>query len=241
MTTPEQFDDYIKKLLEAKEQKRHQALSAEERKEIALSIGLSESDWNSLCTQAEQALERGQNHLNHHNYEEALKAFTEAEEFLKDDERTVRGLMLSYDDAFRETGADKYKVKAETKARELLNLHPSDPEAARLLSRLRKHSPKINHTSPKKKSKVKPLLIISALIAFVFFFILTFLVSEEEEVTPVKARTEIESTIQKEEKEKVKNSAERLTKDPKPDKKANSHRQEVKKPLKNLNSKRQGE
>ncbi len=130
----EKFQDHLKEIVAAGEVGGDRPLTLSELKELANSMGLSDSDWERLLEEADQNLSLAKNHLKARNYVDAVVAAdksTAINPYIKDGNSVLAQayLMQWLDDD------DPVKLqKAEFYARNELKVDANDKEALNVLS-----------------------------------------------------------------------------------------------------------
>lgn len=130
----DKFKDHVKEIVRAQERDADRPLTLEELKELALSMGLSESEWDQLLIKAEQSLNQAVAHLKVQNYTDAIQCAEEATSinpYIKDGNAI---LAQSYLKLALVDGNEELFVKAENYARMELRNDPLDGTALNVLS-----------------------------------------------------------------------------------------------------------
>ena len=130
----DKFKDHVKEIVRAQERDADRPLTLEELKELALSMGLSESEWNQLLIKAEQSLNQAVAHLKVQNYTDAIRCAEEATSinpYIKDGNAILAQAYLKL--ALVDQNEELF-VKAENYARMELRNDPLDGTALNVLS-----------------------------------------------------------------------------------------------------------
>lgn len=133
------IEAYFEKVLQIKNQRR--ALTKAELKEIALELGMSESEWKEVQQAAKEHIDRGYNFLDHHNYDDALKELRQALIVFPTNAKALYGIAHVHEQWFLAKGKKGDKNEALKFAHEALQFSPSHTEAARLISELKEKKP----------------------------------------------------------------------------------------------------
>ena len=137
--------EYINKVLKLKEDDKNPLITDEKVRSRALELMISEEEWDELLKEFREFSNRGQNHLRHNNYEDALEEFTNA---LLLNPNDINVLYLCADANYglwKERQRNSSKSQAIEYAEKCLEIYPSHDGAANIISLL-------------KKEKSKPLL-----------------------------------------------------------------------------------
>lgn len=170
----EKFKAHIKAFVEAAEggdTLEERPLTLSELKELALSMGMSESEWEGLQKKAVVHLTSAGNHLKARNFDEAI---SEAEKATAINPYLTNGnaiLAKSYQMLWLEDDNEEARKKAEYYARKELLVDPKDSSAINVLSAINKTT---KNAGKENKNKRKFLLIggiILLLFIAGYFFI----------------------------------------------------------------------
>jgi len=130
----QKFQETIKSIVDATEEQEERPLTLDELKELAISMGLTDEEWEQQLTKAKDNLKTAEMHLTARNYVDAItfadKA-TAVNPYLKNGNSILAQcyLMQWLDDG----DADK-RDKAEFYARKELKIDPNDKRAVNVLS-----------------------------------------------------------------------------------------------------------
>ncbi len=168
------FDDklnkHIDKVIALQNSKRDGMLSLEELKEVDLSLGVTEEEWEQMMQKANKEVTLAQNHFYYKNYKDA---YSTAESAASINPHLTEARVLMADAALKiyETeDDDDFLLKAETHAKEVLKHAPAENRAIEILALLNKYKSK--ETS--QRNKLFKFLLIGAgvllIILSIFFF-----------------------------------------------------------------------
>jgi LemA protein len=107
------LEDYVVKMLEVQKQQFEKPLSLDELKEIAYSVGMSESEWELSQQVMQGHLERGQGHLRNENWQDAVKELEQAVAINPFHEEGLYGLAKSHYELFKKDGKKEDQEAAE--------------------------------------------------------------------------------------------------------------------------------
>ncbi len=161
---------YIKKLLEIQEENKNKPLKLSELREIALSGGIEEFEWDEMMQQADKNVKVAQNHFFYKNYQDA---FDTAVETLNINPYHTQALIIASDAALKiyETEDDeKYLDKAELYAKEVLKHSPAEKRAFEILA-------KIDKFENKEEQEKKKKLYYSLAVGIAIFIIILGIVA----------------------------------------------------------------
>lgn len=164
------LDKHVAAILELRNQKKDQLLSTEELKEVSLSIGISEADWQEFMKEAEELLVLSKNQLQYESYKDAYES---AEKAISLNPHLVEGFGIAAKSAymlhFHENEDKNWSQIAENLADEALDRNPNDKNALEVLRNLRA-------LQRQQKKKFNPTYIyvgigaaILLVIGFIFF------------------------------------------------------------------------
>ncbi len=165
----EKFRDHIKIMLEKSEVDNDRPLTLDELKELALSMGLSDSEWNSLQKKADESLELAKNHLRVKNFLNAVESAEEATSinpYIKDGNAVLA--QAYYQLSILEKN-QTYLNKAGEFARRELVLDPMDSTALHVLSAVENQNSEGRFTT-----KLFKYLSIGGAIVLLLFLALTY-------------------------------------------------------------------
>jgi LemA protein len=177
MTT---FDDklnkHIDKVLELQNSQKEKMLTLEELKELDMSLGVSEEEWNQMMEKANKDVELAQNHFYYKNYSEA---YTTAESALSINPHLTRALVLMADSAlkiYESEDNEDFLLKAEKHAKEVLKQAPAENRAIEILSILN------TYKKEEKAQRTKIFRIIAGIVGIVLIVVVIMVWPREEKV-----------------------------------------------------------
>lgn len=174
---------YVEKMITIQRAREEEPLTDAELKEIALSVGMSEADWQASQEVLLRHLQTGDAHLRSSNWKDAQKEFDQAIALSPYNEQALHGLAKAYYELYKQTGDEKQSdLSAEYAGRALANKNTKlDASAIQLLKNLRQAS--ATHTT-KRKSRNRSILITLSLVVVVVlgsYFMLSSSVSSASE------------------------------------------------------------
>lgn len=145
-------------------------LTLSELKELAISMGLSEEEWDEMQAKAHIHLKLAQDHLKARNFNDAIADAEKATEINPYLPNSNSVLAKAYQMLWLEDEDEKAREKAEYYARKELLTDPNDQIAINVLSAINKNKKNVGSEAKTKKT----FLIIGGgilLIALLFYFI----------------------------------------------------------------------
>lgn len=140
----DKFDDFVKKILDLQKEKEEESLSEEALWDIAQAMGLQEGD---LDTAKQNYLIRGKQHLEHNNWQNAIKEFEELLTISPKNLEGTFGLALAYDGLWQQHHNETDKQQALKFANKATEISPDYKPAYKLISRLQNGSKKTHSYS----------------------------------------------------------------------------------------------
>ncbi len=131
------LEKYIQKILDIQNEEKDMPLSEIELKEIALEMGMSESDWEAIQETFNAHLTRGIGYLNYKNWDDAINELEQAIILNPNHLKVLSNLAIGYTKLWEETHNETDKEKAEYYAKKCLEINPSDDFSIRLISNLK--------------------------------------------------------------------------------------------------------
>ena len=187
------IEEYVAKMLEVQKEQFEKPLTPDELKEIAYSVGMSESEWQASQQVMEQHLRRGQGYLKNKNWEDAVYELKQATAINPYHEDALYCLALAYHELYRKTSKEVYRTEAKSAAdRALKNENNKmDSAAIALLSEIR-------NTETENKSKKKQILLkgIIALGAILILFLIVLWSSASSLNKKAKALDELQVKVE---------------------------------------------
>lgn len=145
-------------------------LNLSELKELAISMGVSEEEWDEMQAKAHVHLKLAQGHLKARNFNDAIADAEKATEINPYLPKSNSVLSKSYQMLWLEDEDEKAREKAEYYARKELLTDPNDQIAINVLSAINKYKKNMGSEAKSKKT----FLIIGGgilLIGLLFYFI----------------------------------------------------------------------
>lgn len=164
----DKFKDHIRQVVRSQERDSERPLTLDELKELALSMGLTESEWNQLLFRAEKALNQAVAHMKVQNYTDAIQSAEEATSinpYIKDGNAILAQCYLKL--ALVDANEELF-VKAENYARMELRSDPLDGTALNVLSAIEAN--KQEGRSSKKTLRLVALVGGAVLLAFLILW-----------------------------------------------------------------------
>ena len=104
------IEEYVAKMLDVQKGQFEKPLTLDELKEIAYSVGMSESEWQASQQVMEQHLRTGKGHVRNKNWQDAVTELKQAVAINPYHEEGLYNLALSYHQLYRQTGSDFFKT-----------------------------------------------------------------------------------------------------------------------------------
>jgi tetratricopeptide (TPR) repeat protein len=161
----EKFRDHLKKVVRKSQIDSDRPLTLPELRELALSMGLSDSEWDALLIKADQSLELAKSHLAVKNYLDAVESAEEATSinpYIHDGNAV---LAQSYYQLSILEKNEEFLVKAGDYARRELVIDPMDATALHILSAVEN----LNSEGRYSKKLFRYLGIGGAILLLLFF------------------------------------------------------------------------
>ena len=174
MSKPQKIHiEYVNKVLKLKEDSENPLVTDEKVRSRALELMISEEEWDELLKEFRGFSNRGQNHLRHNNYEDALEEFTNA---LLLNPNDVNVLYLCADANYglwKEKQRNSSKSEAIAYAEKCLEIYPSHDGAANIISLLKKEKSKPFLSADTRTflwKAVKKLLWTGVILGGIYFY-----------------------------------------------------------------------
>jgi len=165
----DQFEDklnkHIDKVLELQRNKEVKPLSLSELKELDLSLGMTEEEWDSMMVKAEQYVSMANSHIQYGNFIEAYKAAESAVSINPYHEQALLLMANSALGKYESDQKDEFLIKAQEHANELLKINPKQQTAIQILAKVRGH---FNTEKAQKKNILKYGAIAGIILIFIF-------------------------------------------------------------------------
>ncbi|MCU0445657.1 MAG: LemA family protein [Microscillaceae bacterium] len=182
---------YINKMLNLHSEKRDRPFTAQELKQMALDMGMSEEDWLTSQQDFEAHLKSGQGHIMYENWEDAIKELENAVAFNPNSLEAAYGLAKAYQGRWSQSNAQEDKRQAVKYAELALQLRPGHQPTLKVLDDLREEIQAVE-----KKQKTRYWLGIGALVGLGLLLFLVYtnlnnaIISRKEEVKKKWAQVE---------------------------------------------------
>lgn len=166
----EKLNKHIDKVIALQKSEQEKMLSLEELKEIDMSLGVTEEEWEQMMKKADKEVELSQNHFYYKNYGEA---YITAESAISINPYLTQALILMADSALKiyETEEeDEFLIKAEKHAKEVLKQAPAENRAIEILAILSKHKKSEKDQRSKMMKIGGGILIIAIIISAIIFW-----------------------------------------------------------------------
>lgn len=187
----DKFRAHIQEVIKASEFDSERPLTLDELKELALSMGLSENEWQDLLIKAETSLNTALGHLRVQNYTDAIQSAEEATSinpYIKDGNAILAQCYLKL--AYVEKNHDLF-AKAEHYARMELKNDPLDGPALNVISAVEAENQE--GKTHKRSLKLVGFVAGGILLLFVVFFMCNRGPNSTKESTNVATNSSIES------------------------------------------------
>jgi tetratricopeptide (TPR) repeat protein len=165
----EKFRDHIRKMVKETEVDSDRPLTLDELKELALDMGMVDSEWNDLLVKADESLELAKNHLAVKNFRNAVESAEEATSinpYIRDGNAV---LAQSYYQLSILEKNEEYLVKAGDYAKRELIIDPLDATALHVLSAVENQQ-----SEGRYSKKLFKYLAIGGAILVVLFITISF-------------------------------------------------------------------
>ena len=172
------LDKHIDKVISLQNSQREQMLSLDELKEIDLSLGVTEEEWEKMMQKADAEVKLAQNHFYYKNYKDA---YLTAESAISINPHLTQARILLADSALKiyETDEDEdYLLKAENHAKEVLKFAPAENRAIEILALLNKYKSQ----EKSQKNKIFKYSLIGGGVLVIILSILFFKPKTEPKV-----------------------------------------------------------
>lgn len=165
----EKLNKHIDKVIAIQQSEQEKMLSLEELKEIDMSLGVTEEEWEQMMEKAKKEAALAQNHFYYKNYNDA---YSTAESAVSINPYLTQALILMAESALKiyETEDDEdFLIKAENHAKDVLKQAPAENRAIEILAILSKHK-KSEKAQRSKMMKIGGgiLLIVILVIAVIY-------------------------------------------------------------------------
>jgi LemA protein len=168
----EKFEDklnkHIDKVLELQRNKETRPLSLEEFKELDLSLGMTEEEWNAMMQKADEYVQMAKSHMQYGNYIEAYKAAESAASINPYHQEALLVLANSALGKYESDQKDEFLTKAQEHANELLKVNPKQQTAIQVLAKVRGYL-KTEDTQKKNYIKYGVIALVAIVIIVAYF------------------------------------------------------------------------
>ncbi len=134
----EALKNYVQKILSIQKEKSNRPLSEAEMKQIALELGMSESDWKDVQKTVQEHITRGQGYLQYQNWNDALEEFKQAHAIAPNNLEVLEGLSQAHFQKWKQGKEKNDQNQAGYFARKYLQFVPSHQASLQLISELKK-------------------------------------------------------------------------------------------------------
>lgn len=134
------LESYIKRILEIQQSSQNKAITSDELKGIAKSMGLSDQEWKLIDQTYHDHLKRGLSYVRHKNWDDALEEFMQALTLRPNDPDLLFKIADAHKNRFFATRNRSDRQKALAYARQCMKIYAGHQGAPRLISELKKQS-----------------------------------------------------------------------------------------------------
>lgn len=140
MADNEFLEGYIKKLMDREmESGTGKPLTDDQLKQVALDTGMMDSEWEQLKSDAQAAENRGFEHLDRNNFEDAISEFQESTSLYPNSAQAFYGMAKALFKKAVEKEDNAYSQQAIKYVRRALTLNPDHTDSLDLQGQIRKH------------------------------------------------------------------------------------------------------
>ena len=169
----DEFEDklnrHIDKVLELQRNRESRPLSLQELKEVDLSLGMTEEEWEAMMKKADDFVQTANSHMQYENYIEAYKAAENAVSINPYHQEALLVLASSALGKYESDQKDEFLTKAQEHANELLKINPRQQSAVQILAKVRGY---LKTEDTQKKNILKYSLVGLVIILFVVGYFL---------------------------------------------------------------------
>jgi len=130
----QKFQETLKAMVDATDEQSDRPLTLDELKELAISMGLTDEDWDKLLVEANQNLTTAEKHLSARNFVDAITAADKATAINPYIKNGNSILAQAYLMQWIDDNDEEKRNKAEYYARKEIKIDPSDKRAINVLS-----------------------------------------------------------------------------------------------------------
>ncbi len=168
------LESYIKKILQIQREKKEQTFSNDELKNIALELGLAESEWEDIQKKVKDHVKQGDGFYTYKNYEDAIKQYQEALSLNPYQPELLCKLASAYQQKWYQEKKSDDKNMAIEHAQRCLEIDTTQEGAIRIISEIKTHESGSNSLQSKRKQIVTITILmtiftmLSTGLAFIF-------------------------------------------------------------------------
>ncbi|NJO89211.1 MAG: hypothetical protein HC831_09840 [Chloroflexia bacterium] len=155
----DKLNRHIDKVLEIQQNNETKPLTLEELKEVDLSLGMTEEEWDALMKRANDNANAAQSHLTYKNYSEAYSLAEQAVAINPYQEQAILIMVKAALGQYQSDDEDEFLEKARLGVNELLKINPGNHQAIELIATINNYK--------KKESSQKKKIILYAVGAFI--------------------------------------------------------------------------
>lgn len=158
------LQEQIEEIRKINEEEKNRPLSLEELKQVFISIGHTNEDWQMLMQRAQEAHQRGIAHFERNNYQLAIESFLQSINLNPYNEDALSLLAKSHLELYIQNKNEKDEERTRYYVSKLSSLNPDDEDAIDILTSLR-----LTKESITRNSKAKRNDNLKIILFFVFF------------------------------------------------------------------------
>ena len=181
------YEHYENKIREIRNQPRRRPLKQQEAKQIALDLGLTETEWLEWQKNAAAHLKRGQGFLKHGNWTEAATELNQADVLNPDHRDTLFHLARAHWGRWLEDHDQGDRQKALELARRCLEIDPAHDPSLILVGEIKIEAGKWRHKKWGLAAFGVAAVVVAAAVAL-------FLTAPREPVPPIQAESPTQTT-----------------------------------------------
>lgn len=182
------IEDYVAKMLEVQKERYEKPLSINELKEIAFSVGMTESDWMLSQEAMNQHLHTGQSHLKNSNWTDAVAELEQAIAINPFHEEGLYNLAKAHLSLYEKSGKEENKQKAREYADRALKNEETrlDSAAIALLNDIR--GAEGAHQQKKRNLMLRISAVVGILVLVVVLVLFTSYSTTQGKVTSLETK-----------------------------------------------------
>jgi len=174
----QKFQETLKAMVDATDEQSDRPLTLDELKELAISMGLTDEDWDKLLVEANQNLTTAEKHLTARNFVDAITAADKATAINPYIKNGNSILAQAYLMQWIDDNDEEKRNKAEYYARKEIKIDPSDKRAINVLSTVQN---KKRIATEGNKIKKNLMIGIGVVILLVIIGAISFTSGSEEQ------------------------------------------------------------